>query len=532
MAGRAVGLASAFVLCSLGFFVGEMRQASNDGPLVLFVTLALYAAWRALNDEDALHARAQHSRGKRAGPTGYDPHRALEQDVAEHVGRFPGSRIWPLVFHAALGLGFLTKGPVILLLVAVTVIPYLAFSSRLIWGARRLADGWGFVLLAMLALSWPVAVLLKDPSALWVWSLEMSEKTGLSHILEHRRHALLVGEWPAMVLPWTLIAVVAVLLPFFLEHARRSQEPVGRAHGASYLWYAWWWTVGNLMVFCYWAVAKPNYYLPCLPGVALLVGATWVQLARAARGRGRIAHAARGVLQTQWVVLFSAAVLAPFVAREWLPAALAPFALAISLAMAAAVVLSAWTWRRGADALTLVPITAACVFGVLIAYGVIAPAGNPERGHRALAQRLPRLLPAGARELVFFNEIDEGLWFYLGALELMPVPGSHPRYNIAYDLAHSYLTERLPFETISDLEAKRQSRDRQALLDWLDRNSAGPSYLLIRSQLYDLMADQLAGRVIPLFRETGLKRTELVLLEVSTRGPSASIAATPSPSRR
>ena len=32
----------------LGFFVGEMRQASNDGPLVLFTTLALYAAWRRL----------------------------------------------------------------------------------------------------------------------------------------------------------------------------------------------------------------------------------------------------------------------------------------------------------------------------------------------------------------------------------------------------------------------------------------------------------------------------------------------------
>src|SRR3954462_12508034 len=30
MGGRAVGLASAMILCSLGFFVSEMRQASND----------------------------------------------------------------------------------------------------------------------------------------------------------------------------------------------------------------------------------------------------------------------------------------------------------------------------------------------------------------------------------------------------------------------------------------------------------------------------------------------------------------------
>ena len=52
MGGRAVRLSSALVLCSLGFFADEMRQAGNDGPLVLFTTLALYAAWRCLHDRD------------------------------------------------------------------------------------------------------------------------------------------------------------------------------------------------------------------------------------------------------------------------------------------------------------------------------------------------------------------------------------------------------------------------------------------------------------------------------------------------
>ena len=46
-------------------------------------------------------------------------------------------------FYAALGLGFLTKGPIILLLVAVTLIPYLAFQRRLWWGLRRLASAAG-----------------------------------------------------------------------------------------------------------------------------------------------------------------------------------------------------------------------------------------------------------------------------------------------------------------------------------------------------------------------------------------------------
>src|SRR4051812_17693949 len=49
LGGRSVALASGLTLCSLVFFVVELRQAGNDGPLAFFTTLALYAAWRRLN---------------------------------------------------------------------------------------------------------------------------------------------------------------------------------------------------------------------------------------------------------------------------------------------------------------------------------------------------------------------------------------------------------------------------------------------------------------------------------------------------
>ncbi len=258
MGGRALGLASAFVLCSMGFFVGEMRQASNDCLLVPFATLALYAAYRRLHDDN-------------------------EKRLPGEVQRGPRARVWNLVFHTALGLGFLTKGPVILLLVGVTLVPYLAFARRLTWGLRRLYDGWGLLIFVTLSLGWPAAVLMDDPGALRVWSLEMSEKTGLSHILEHRWHSPLVGQWPGLVLPWTLIAAVAVLLPL-LSPTGGSRRDRAVSRGLSFsgaresdtAWFAWWWAVGNLVVFCTWAVAKPNYYIPCLPGMALLIGATWL----------------------------------------------------------------------------------------------------------------------------------------------------------------------------------------------------------------------------------------------------------------
>jgi len=522
--GRAVGLASALVLCSSGFFVGEMRQASNDGPLALFTTLALYAAWRCLNldDDNPADATVPRSLGARAS--------------------------WNLIVYASLGLGFLTKGPVILLLAGMTVIPYLTISGRLAWGLRRLADARGLLLFATLGLSWPAAVLLEDPSALGVWSLEMSEKTGLSQIIPHLPHTLLLEQWPGLVLPWSLIAVVAVLLPVLPRSLRPTLradraagiEPLpwrGPSSWSAPVWFPWWWAVGNLGMFSFWAIAKPNYYLPCLPGMALLIGWTWVHLARVARARCGAGVAARVVLQAQWVAIFVAAIVAPVVVRPWLPVALWPWSLAIALALAVAVVVSVHAWRRGADALNLAPLSAACVAGILVVYGIIAPAENSQRSHRALAQTLPRLIRSGVHTLMFVNEIDEGLWFYLSGLglefDLAPVPGCHPRYNSAYDLVENHRARRLPAESIAAVEAERQVHDKQALIAWLDQaGSTASPYLLMRSSLYERFAGDLAGRVTPLFRETGLKRHELMLLEVVSRQPAGVIATTPGSTRR
>ncbi len=518
MRGRELGLAAALVLASMGFFVGEMRQASNDGPLVLFTTLALYAAWRRLE------------------AAGEPPHHDDQSNLPSHPSTRDGARLWGLVFHTALGLGFLTKGPVILLLVAVTVIPYLAFYRRLWWGLGRLAGGWGVLIFVELASSWPVAVLIEDPGAARVWALEMTEKTGLSQILEHHRHPLIVGQWPGMVLPWTPIALLAVALPFLLTMRRSGRDSAGpwstRSQRWAFLWFAWWWGVGNLAVFCFWSVAKPNYYVPCLPGMALLIGSTWVEVAHAARGRRGISIAARGLLQTQWVLLFVAATVAPLVVRSQLPVALWPWILAIALALVVAVAVSVHTWRQGAAAVALAPLTTACVIGFLVAFGRIAPEENPQRSHRALAIKLRQIVPASVPTIMFFNEIDEGLWFYADHFELVPVPDSHPRYNTAFDLAQSFLTERHHSETLSALEARRVAHDKRALFAWLDRRDLRTPYLLIRRRYYDLFAGDLAGRVRPLLRETGMKRNDLVLLEVTAHQPFAISAAAEMTTRR
>lgn len=498
LGGRAVGLSSALILCSTGLFVGEMRQAGNDGPLAFFTTLALYAAWRVLDDGEAAGAPAP-----RAG----------------------GPRSWRLAFHAALGLGFLCKGPIILVVTSAAIVPYLIQAGRLRPGLRRLADAGGLLIFIATAMSWPAAVAWHDPNAPGVWMTEMSEKTGLLGMLEHRRYSLLAGYWPEMTFPWSIVAMAALILPFLPRESASGGESCGRggAGAVSPVCFAWWWAVGNMGIFCLWSVAKPYYYLPCAPAMAVLAGDAWVRLARRARGTspGRAQRIARLTLQAQWVLLFVGAALFPVVLGAAVPAPIWAWTIAPAVALAAGVFVSARAWRRGSDAMALSPVVAAVGVGVVVVYGLLAPAENPRRSHRGLADRLGRLVPADARTIHFYNEVDEGLWFYLRGLDLAPVPGTHPRYSTAYDLAAAFQARRHADETLEILDARREELEKQALLRWLD--ARGPtSFLLIRSSLYDRYAGELSRRVSPILRESGLGRNELVLLRTDPRTPVAS----------
>ncbi len=251
--------------------------------------------------------------------------------------------------------------------------------------------------------------------------------------------------------------------------------------------------------------------------------------------------AARVILQAQWVAIFVAAMVAPLVLRPWIPVAVWPWSLAIALALAISVVVSVHAWRQGADALTLAPALGRMCCRHRGRLRDHCPNRKLATQPPRTGSNLPRLIPAGVRTLMFFNEIDEGLWFYLNRLgldvNLAPVPGCHPRYNLAYDLVENYRTHRGSSESMANLEAKRQVHDKQALIAWLDHPDPGASpYLLIRNSLYERLAGDLAGRVAPLFRETGMKRNELVLLQVIGRRPggasTSAIATTPGPTRR
>jgi 4-amino-4-deoxy-L-arabinose transferase-like glycosyltransferase len=63
-----VGLSAGLALSSSAFFISELRQAGNDGPLAFFTTLALYAAWRRLHGGPAADEAAGAPGPRPSGP--------------------------------------------------------------------------------------------------------------------------------------------------------------------------------------------------------------------------------------------------------------------------------------------------------------------------------------------------------------------------------------------------------------------------------------------------------------------------------
>ena len=485
LGGRSVGLASGLALASSAYFVVEMRQAGNDGFLALFTTLSLLAAWERL-------------------------HGSAEGEALEPPGDRVGQRGWSFLLYGALGLGFLTKGPVVLLLVGVPVLGDLASSRRLGPGLRALVDGPGLILFAALALAWPVPVLLREPEAARVWWLEVAQKSGALEIPHGKARESIALDWFWMTMPWTPLALLGAAWP--LRKSGRVDRP-GLA-------FAWWWAIGNLAVLATWRVVKPSYYLPCLPGVAVLVGSEWVRLARLARLDGRGSAAARGVLQASWVAAFVAGAVAPVLVGELDPARLG-WAILGASALAGGAVGAAWAWRKGLDAGAMVPLASGFVAVALLLYGAVVPDQNHARGHRELARRLEALLPADPSTLRFANEVDEGLWFYLQGHELAPIVGA--RFNRGFDLRDDAKAGRV------DTPARRVGLARKQVADWAGHADPRSPYLLIRAKVYDRFAAEVAGLVEPVYRESGLERNPMVLLRARGAGP---LATGPRPATR
>ena len=143
-----------------------------------------------------------------------------------------------MLCHGAIGLGFLCKGPVILVWVVLPVVGFLATQRRVGSGLRLLIDGPGMVILAGLVLVWPLAVAVRYPESVGVWWLEIGQKTGMLGVEHGNARGSILVEALGTTLPWTPLVLGAWVGPIRRRRSRRMGVEVAATSPALAL--AWW----------------------------------------------------------------------------------------------------------------------------------------------------------------------------------------------------------------------------------------------------------------------------------------------------
>ena len=219
--GRGVGVSAGVFLAaclSLGF---EARIAKTDAALLAAVSVAQFALMRLYLRRDA-------------------------------------SRWVAAAFWAALGVGILLKGPIVLLVAGLTTAALCLWDRRVGW-LEGLRASWGVPLALLIAAPWYVAIGLRSHGAFYGTAIgrSMMGKVAAGQQAHGAPFGYHLVGFPLTFWPASLLAVAAV--PFAWRHRR---EPAVRFLIA--------WIAPSWIVFEAIKTKLPHYVLPLFPALACL----------------------------------------------------------------------------------------------------------------------------------------------------------------------------------------------------------------------------------------------------------------------
>ena len=235
--GRRVGLWSALILQSSLLYFVMARMLTPDIFLTQFVAWAMYFFWRSWL--------------------------ALNSQFAIHNSQFFG---WHLAGWVAIALGFLTKGPVAL------VIPLIALAALVIYrwktfSQKKLLLGGlvgGLALFLVLAMPWFLAIFQRVPDAFhyMVFSQAAGHLLGTTIKNRHGNFFYFFGILVVGLLPWIW------LLGWLWRRAYWRSLDV-KSKDAWVLLNAW--AVFTFALFSFSQAKLPAYILPIFPAIAVLI---------------------------------------------------------------------------------------------------------------------------------------------------------------------------------------------------------------------------------------------------------------------
>ncbi len=183
-----------------------------------------------------------------------------------------------LLAYSSLALSFLLKGPVILLLAALTLMAYKWLLNWTVPGEKQTSFcDFGFSLQPLLALlvllliclPWFVAIhCATDGAFTQEFFIQQNLGRAIGHVNHREQFWFYIPYLAASFLPWLAVT------PYLIPHWRRLfKRRVRMTERTSFLLFAYAWLVVTAAVFFAVPTKLPSYILPMIPPASILIGA-------------------------------------------------------------------------------------------------------------------------------------------------------------------------------------------------------------------------------------------------------------------
>jgi len=317
---------------------------------------------------------------------------------------------WRALSWAALGLGVLTKGPIALALPLTVAVPYAVWRRR----GRALVDPIAVLLFVAIVLPWVFAVSREVPGFLHhALVTETARRLTTTELGRTGPAWYFLVILPAATLPWSIVTLAGGW------PLRRTPGPVDHRIVLLLLWIS-----VPLLFFSLSQSKRPQYILPLVPAVGLLVGALWA----GAHGKmPGVKPAALGL-----ALLGAFLVLVRGNIADWVPASpdvaaeIPATAMALGVALLVASVGAWWGAARRWVALVALSLPVAAV--PFSSVGLMRAIG-----HERSTEQLARVITASAgrnMQVVGVRAFPPSLPFYLGrTITLSTADGSELTSN-------------------------------------------------------------------------------------------------------
>ena len=317
------------------------------------------------------------------------------------------------LYWAALGVGLMLKGPVMLIPAFGTPLALALVERRVLWW-RRLRPGWGVPLTLAIVLPWCIAIWVVSHGQFFQRAIGTNFLGKIAS--GQQAHGLPPGYYLAAfaIAFWPGSLFAAMAIPFVWR--RRRTPPVR---------YLLCWIVPHWLVFELIATKLPHYVLPTYPAIALLTAAAMVQAGGwrpPASWWGRVLLGLYGAI---WLAVGIAIAAAGPVLLWRLQGEILPAALLIPVLSLPLVLLSAWLVLRRRAQEALLSVAGAAVITYFGLFSVVLPRLTTIWLSPRIAQAVELTRPCRDSVLASSSFSEPSLVFLVGQdTRLVPAPAA------------------------------------------------------------------------------------------------------------